>query len=188
MCNLIQNDAATRRLFQGRNVVGLLIERLSDSSDDVVVEASGALRNLAIDGGHELCGEMFNKGVVPHVITLAGKISAALDAWDTLDGEGRQALVLLAENVITLIWCLAEASHKTLAAINAAGTEGLLAKILSARAGLNPGVVLAAGMFQFVTGANRTQLRRSTRSRRTMSRSRGRFWPPRALSTRSCRS
>lgn len=33
-----------RRLFQGRNVVGALIERLSDNVDDVVVEASGALR------------------------------------------------------------------------------------------------------------------------------------------------
>lgn len=42
--NLIQNDAATRRLFQGKNVVGELIERLSDSVDEVVVEASGALR------------------------------------------------------------------------------------------------------------------------------------------------
>jgi hypothetical protein len=44
ICNLIQNDPATRRLFQGRNVVGELIEKLSDSVDEVVVEASGALR------------------------------------------------------------------------------------------------------------------------------------------------
>jgi hypothetical protein len=44
ICNLIQNDPATRRLFQARNVVGELIERLSDDVDEVVVEASGALR------------------------------------------------------------------------------------------------------------------------------------------------
>lgn len=44
ICNLVQNDAATRRLFQGKNVVGALIERLSDSVDEVVVEASGTLR------------------------------------------------------------------------------------------------------------------------------------------------
>lgn len=43
---MIQNDAATRRLFQSRNVVGELIERLSDSVDEVVVEASGALRSV----------------------------------------------------------------------------------------------------------------------------------------------
>jgi hypothetical protein len=46
--------------------------------DEVVVEASGALRNLAIDGGHELCGEMFNKGVMAHIIVLTGKVSAIL--------------------------------------------------------------------------------------------------------------
>lgn len=42
--NLINEDAAMRRLFQSRNVVGALIERLSDDVDDVVVEASGTLR------------------------------------------------------------------------------------------------------------------------------------------------
>jgi hypothetical protein len=42
--NLIQNDPATRRLLQGKNVVGELITRLSDTEDEVVVEAAGALR------------------------------------------------------------------------------------------------------------------------------------------------
>ena len=44
ICNLIQNDPATRRLFQSKNVVGELIARLTDDVDEVVVEASGALR------------------------------------------------------------------------------------------------------------------------------------------------
>ena len=42
--NLIQNDPSTRRLLQGRNVVGALITRLTDSEEEVVVEAIGALR------------------------------------------------------------------------------------------------------------------------------------------------
>lgn len=90
ICNLIADDAAMRRLFQGRNVIGALIERLSDDIDDVVVEASGTLRwvaqlpftsihandsNLAIDGGHEICGEMFNKGIMPHLTVLMGNVS-----------------------------------------------------------------------------------------------------------------
>jgi len=32
-------------------------------------------RNLAIDGGHELCAEMFNKGVMAHIIVLSQKVS-----------------------------------------------------------------------------------------------------------------
>ena len=42
--NLIQNDPSTRRLLQGKNVVGALITRLTDSEQEVVVEAAGALR------------------------------------------------------------------------------------------------------------------------------------------------
>ncbi len=42
--SLIQNDPSTRRLLQGKNVVGALINRLSDSEEEVVVEAGGALR------------------------------------------------------------------------------------------------------------------------------------------------
>lgn len=42
--NLIQNDPSTRRLLQGKNVVGVLISRLTDSEDEVVLEAMGALR------------------------------------------------------------------------------------------------------------------------------------------------
>ena len=42
--NLIQNDPSTRRLLQGKNVVGALITRLTDSEEEVVVEAAGALR------------------------------------------------------------------------------------------------------------------------------------------------
>jgi hypothetical protein len=41
---LIYNDPSTRRLLQGKNVVGTLIGRLTDSEEEVVVEAAGALR------------------------------------------------------------------------------------------------------------------------------------------------
>lgn len=73
--NLIQNDPATRRLFQGKNVVGALVERLGDGSDGVVMEASGALRNLAIDAGGEMVAEMFNKGVLGAIRGLVARVS-----------------------------------------------------------------------------------------------------------------
>ena len=46
--NIIQNDPSTRRLLQGKNVVGALITRLSDSEEEVVVEAMGALRYVRL--------------------------------------------------------------------------------------------------------------------------------------------
>jgi Na+(H+)/acetate symporter ActP len=48
--NLIQNDPSTRRLLQGKNIVGALVQRLTDSTEDVVVEAAGALRSVRAIG------------------------------------------------------------------------------------------------------------------------------------------
>lgn len=46
--NLIQNDPSTRRLLQGKNIVGVLITRLSDSEEEVVIEAAGTLRYVKL--------------------------------------------------------------------------------------------------------------------------------------------
>jgi hypothetical protein len=81
--NLIQNDPSTRRLLQGKNVIGALIGRLMDKEEEVVVEAAGALRylclvltlitiklnrcknrNLCVDGGYDICAEMYNKNII----------------------------------------------------------------------------------------------------------------------------
>ncbi|ORX35296.1 armadillo-type protein [Kockovaella imperatae] len=152
--NLIQNDAATRRLFQGNNVVGALIERLTDGVDEVIVEASGALRNLAIDGGHELCAEMFNKGIMSHLSVLISKCTNTINTILTspapatnlseTDYQARKHLLALSENVLYLVWSLAEANHKTLAAINGANVEELLFLALKGRQVLGTGVALAA--------------------------------------------
>ena len=92
--NLIQNDPSTRRLLQGKNVVGALISRLSDNVEEVVVEAAGALRsrvvihfrsqpdadprsfnrNLCIDGGYDICAEMYNKNILAPLKTFIPKV------------------------------------------------------------------------------------------------------------------
>ena len=89
--NLIQNDPSTRRLLQGKNVVGALVTRLTDSEEEVVVEAAGALRyvpilvsrfldvyllfrNLCIDGGYDICAEMYNKNILAPLKTFVPKV------------------------------------------------------------------------------------------------------------------
>ncbi|KAJ7798843.1 hypothetical protein B0H14DRAFT_3492166 [Mycena olivaceomarginata] len=44
--NLIQTDPSTRRLLHGKNIVGALITRLTDSEEGVAIEALGALRYI----------------------------------------------------------------------------------------------------------------------------------------------
>lgn len=77
--------------------------------------------------------------------------------------QNRKHLLNLAENVISLIWCLAEANHKTLAAVNAANVEGILLRALAGREMLGHGVALAAGKSTSLTRCNEltTQLTRS---------------------------
>ena len=94
--NLIQNDPSTRRLLQGKNVVAALITRLTDDDEEVVIEAAGALRcvlfstersrvisaltfdhpssNLCIDGGYDICAEMYNKNILAPLKTFIPKV------------------------------------------------------------------------------------------------------------------
>jgi hypothetical protein len=97
--NLIYNDPSTRRLLQGQNVVGTLIGRLTDSEEEVIVEAAGALRcvsflfpillcarvtfhatfntcnrNLCIDGGYEIGAEMYNKNILAPLAMFIPKV------------------------------------------------------------------------------------------------------------------
>ncbi|PIL31313.1 hypothetical protein GSI_06011 [Ganoderma sinense ZZ0214-1] len=108
--NLIQNDPSTRRLLQGKNIVGALITRLSDSEEEVVVEATGSLRNLCIDGGFDICAEMYNKNILAPLKTFVPKISTTLSQFLVSPKnapEGAQRLVYeFADNVITILWCL----------------------------------------------------------------------------------
>lgn len=97
--NLIQNDPSTRRLLQGKNIVGALITRLTDNEEEVVVEAIGALRyerflfscdsmnlngidrNLCIDGGYEICAEMYNKNILTPLKTFVPKVGLELNSF-----------------------------------------------------------------------------------------------------------
>ena len=77
-------------MLQGKNVVGALITRLTDSEEEVAVEAVGALRfvllrcfcahvlkccrNLCIDGGFDICAEMYNKNILTPLKTFIPKV------------------------------------------------------------------------------------------------------------------
>ncbi|PFH52284.1 hypothetical protein AMATHDRAFT_57331 [Amanita thiersii Skay4041] len=120
--NLIQNDPSTRRLLQGKNIVGALITRLTDSEEEVVIEATGALRNLCIDGGYDICAEMYNKNILVPLKTFVPKVSATLSQFlespRTAPENVQKVVYEFADNVITTLWCLSETSNKALTAIN----------------------------------------------------------------------
>ncbi|OSD00854.1 ARM repeat-containing protein [Trametes coccinea BRFM310] len=152
--NLIQNDPSTRRLLQGKNIVGHLITRLSDSEEEVVVEAAGSLRNLCIDGGFDICAEMYNKNILTPLKTFIPKISTTLSQFLTNPKdapENAQKLVYeFADNVITIIWCLSETSNKALNAINQISLVPFLMSFLASREKLPLSTVTSAAQCLYV--------------------------------------
>ncbi|KAI8990655.1 ARM repeat-containing protein [Trametes punicea] len=152
--NLIQNDPSTRRLLQGRNIVGHLITRLSDSEEEVVIEAAGSLRNLCIDGGFDICAEMYNKNILAPLRTFIPKISATLAQFLVSPNdspENAQKLVYeFADNVITILWCLSETSNKALNAINQISLVPFLMSFLASRDKLPLSTVYSAAQCLYV--------------------------------------
>ncbi|KAH0838109.1 ARM repeat-containing protein [Lanmaoa asiatica] len=170
--NLIQNDPSTRRLLQGKNVVGALITRLSDSEEEVWIEAAGALRNLCIDGGYDICAEMYNKNIlaplrtfVPKVCVyhrseisglygLSHKVSATLaqflESPRNAPENAKKMVYEFADNVITILWCLSETSNKALNAINQINLIPFLVSFLSSRDKLPISTVVAAAQSLYV--------------------------------------
>ncbi|KAG2159597.1 ARM repeat-containing protein [Suillus bovinus] len=152
--NLIQNDPSTRRLLQGKNVVGALITRLSDSEEEVWIEAAGALRNLCIDGGYDICAEMYNKNILAPLKAFVPKISSALSQFlespKTAPENAQKVVYEFTENVNTILWCLSETSNKALNAINQINLVPFLMSFLAARKRLPIATITAAAQCLYV--------------------------------------
>ncbi|KAI0066499.1 ARM repeat-containing protein [Artomyces pyxidatus] len=152
--SLIYNDPSTRRLLQGKNIVGTLIGCLTDSEEEVVVEAVGALRNLCIDGGYDICAEMYNKQIIAPLQTFIPKISSTLsqyiEAPKTAPENAQKVVYEFADNVITILWCLSETSNKALNAVNQLALMNFLMAFLTYRDKLPLATVTSAAQCLYV--------------------------------------
>ncbi|KAK9701950.1 hypothetical protein K7432_011483 [Basidiobolus ranarum] len=149
--NLLLSDPKTRRLLLSKNLVALLIERLTDDNIDVLVEAAGALRNLASIGGDEVCGELFNKNILSPIQSLVPKVSDTIN--DILnevpprseeEKERRKSIWDFSDNIICIIWSLSETSEKIFNAVNKANFLPFLMSFISASEKLPLKPVLSA--------------------------------------------
>ncbi|CAK5262186.1 unnamed protein product [Mycena citricolor] len=153
--NIIQNDPSTRRLLQGKNIVGALITRLTDSEEEVVIEAMGSLRNLAIDGGYDICAEMYNKSILVPLKTFVPKIAATLAQFleqgvKHAPENAQRLMYEFADNVITVLWCLSETSNKALNAINEMKLASFLMSFLAVRDKMPLATITAAAQCLYV--------------------------------------
>ncbi|KAI0308362.1 ARM repeat-containing protein [Multifurca ochricompacta] len=152
-----KTEAVLPIIKKGKNVVGTLIGRLTDPEEEVIVEAAGALRNLCIDGGYEICAEMYNKNILaplrrssPKYLSLSlynpmgegskhlgfqisSTLAQYIDNSNTAPENAQKVVYEFAENVITILWCLSETSNKALNAVNNLGLVPFLMAFLSSR-------------------------------------------------------
>ncbi|KAG0279516.1 hypothetical protein BGZ95_001032 [Linnemannia exigua] len=148
--NLLMHDAGTRRLMLSKNLIGALVERLTDSVHEVVVEALGALRNLTVVGGDDVISEMYNKSVLTPVAALIPPLGNMIDA--ILSGaaataeeqDKRKTVWDWAENVISVIWAMAENSEKALKFVNKLDIIPFLMSFMSNVDKIPPKVIVAA--------------------------------------------
>ncbi|KAG0038427.1 hypothetical protein BGZ82_000251 [Podila clonocystis] len=148
--NLLMHDAATRRLMLSKNLIGALIERLTDSVHEVVVEALGALRNLTVVGGEEVINEMYNKNVLTPVTALIPPLGIMIDgmltapAANSQEQEKRKTVWDWAENIISVVWAMCENSEKSLKVVNKLNMIPFLMSFMSNVDKLPPKVIVAA--------------------------------------------
>ncbi|KAF8625190.1 hypothetical protein AX15_005495 [Amanita polypyramis BW_CC] len=111
-------------------------------------------RNLCIDGGYEICAEMYNKNILVPLQTFVPKISSTLSQFlespKTAPESAQKVVYEFADNVITALWCLSETSNKALNVINAIRLTPFLMSFLAARDKLPITLVVSAAQCLYV--------------------------------------
>ncbi|KAG0230548.1 hypothetical protein BGW41_002494 [Actinomortierella wolfii] len=148
--NLLMHNAATRRALLSKNLVGALIDRLTDPVHEVVVEALGALRNLTVVGGDEVIAEMYNKNIMTPLTALIPPLGKMIDDMFTRppanseEHDKRKTVWDWAENIVSIVWAMCEHSEKSLKVINKLNMVPFLMSFMMNIDKLPPKVLLAA--------------------------------------------
>lgn len=120
---MLLQDPETRKLLIKNNVLPLLVERLSDSSQSVRVESSGALRNLVFDDseGVAVCESLHQLNILSlleiamrELILSLAKTTPKLDLSDI----SVKYDLHYAENLTAISLALCETSDEILKAVN----------------------------------------------------------------------
>ncbi|KAJ2368173.1 hypothetical protein H4S01_001740 [Coemansia sp. RSA 2610] len=146
---LLSDDGAVRRMLLSNNVIGALVERLSDSVPDVVVQASGALYALAA-ADHGAAVEIARRNVYAAVQTLLPRLASAIDG--VIKGEEQRdgackTVLLTADNAISLLRVLCETVPASLDQINDMALIPFLVSFFKVADRLPATLVQTAGQF-----------------------------------------
>ncbi|KAJ3178917.1 hypothetical protein HDU87_003184 [Geranomyces variabilis] len=139
LSNLVLDPEMRKKLLAAQ-VLPPLLALLADQHAEVVVEATGALRNLVVAGGQDACGDLVRTGTaVPALLALLERVSAWISArladekrvksgevvpplGDKKDVANRAACFDVAEQLVAVLWSLAEAFDEAVRVITQSWT------------------------------------------------------------------
>ncbi|KAJ2746308.1 hypothetical protein GGI20_001430 [Coemansia sp. BCRC 34301] len=158
---LMSEDPAVRRLLLSNNVVSALIERMSDSVPDVVLQVTGALHKLvAIDQGaaEEVCRKnVFGaiQALIPRLAKSIDDIIKNSDDGAKLTVDERNIVFQTTDNLISILWVLCETVSWSLKQINSMALIPFLVSFFKVLGKLPASLVQTAGQFLYtLTDAN----------------------------------
>ncbi|KAJ1865137.1 hypothetical protein LPJ73_000091 [Coemansia sp. RSA 2703] len=152
---LVSDDSKVRRMLLANNVVSALIERLSDSVPDVVIQATGALHNLAaVDQG--AAEEISRKNIYAAIQALVPRLAKSIDDiikdnddGKKLDNNARTMVFLTTDNLISILWVLCETVPSSLKHINGMALIPFLISFFNVVGKLPSSLIQTAGQFLY---------------------------------------
>ncbi|KAJ1938501.1 hypothetical protein GGF37_004788, partial [Kickxella alabastrina] len=164
---LMSDDPQVRRMLLSNNIIAALIERLSDSVPDVVIQATGALHNLvAADQG--AAEEITRKNIFAAIQSLIPRLAKSIDDiikdnedGKKLDSNDRKAVFLTTDNLISILWVLCETVPSSLKQINDMALIPFLVSFFNVIGKLPPSLIQTAGQFLYTLADDNVHAKRA---------------------------
>ncbi|KAJ1880458.1 hypothetical protein LPJ57_002244 [Coemansia sp. RSA 486] len=164
---LLSEDPKVRRMLLANNIVSALIERMSDSVPDVVIQATGALHNLAAadQGAAE---EINRKNIYASIQQLIPRLAKSIDdiikdndEGKKLDVNDRKSVFLTTDNLISILWVLCETVPASLKQINSMALFPFLISFFNVIGRLPSSLIQTAGQFLYTLTDENTPAKRA---------------------------
>ncbi|KAK9324837.1 hypothetical protein V1517DRAFT_351128 [Lipomyces orientalis] len=110
IANLIENPVVRRALLKERLVQTIIEQSLTDSSEEVVVEGFGVLRNLALEEGYDVCVFLWRRDILAVASSYLGKIRTGIASLEHSSAAQKTLLFNLIDNILSLLTSLGGSS------------------------------------------------------------------------------
>lgn len=118
ICVLCEDDHMRKLLLREKLVPIILSKLLNDDNTEIIVEAYGLLRNLALEEGYDVSTHLWRSNIWVSIMDGFSKIEKSLNSMssesDKSSTESKRMLFDFIDNLISLVVALANGSDKIL--------------------------------------------------------------------------